>query len=483
MKPIVTLSLLALAPLLARAEEKHVHKADGSCCSDMSKFVGQPAAHAHAHEGENPRVVLKANQVANLGIKTETIAPAKIARTAFALGEILSDPRGESAAAVRVPGRIVELRVALGDRVKAGDTLAVVESRQTGGDPARVTVTALADGTVDEVLAHLGEPVSPETPILRLADHTRLVAIARIPQSAAGALKPGETVARITPEGAPARELVLTSLDPHADPANGTVTARFAFDNKDGALSPGRRAEFRVILSEKEHPVTVPRASVEGDHGDLFVFIENAPGVYEKHPVLLGDGDENRVAVTGPDAGERVVVQGAGSLRYADASAGSLKAALDAAHGHTHGPNGEEPGEEGHTHTHAAGETHSHSHSHDHDEDAHADMSEEDSEDVALEKALKHAEEHEHAGHTHAGETKTGGKTALQAELDAAHGHAHGPNGEELGEHAAPAEKPGFFSGDSGAVFFGTLAVGEAVLLALALNALRKREKKEDANA
>lgn len=472
MKPFITLSLLALAPLAAFAHE------------------------GHDHEAENPHIALKPGQVANLALKTEPIAPAKITRSVFALGEIASDPRGESAAASRIPGRVVELKVALGDRVKAGDTLAVVESRQSGGDPARIAVTALADGTVDEVLTRLGDPVSPDTPLLRLADHTRLVAIARIPQAAAAGLRTGATLARITPEGAGERTLTLDSLTPHADATTGTVTARFLIANGDGALSPGRRAEFRVILSEKEFPLTVPRESVQGEHGDLFVFIENSSGVYEKHPVIVGEGDESRVAVTGPEAGEKVVTRGAASLRYADASAGSLKAALDAAHGHTHGPNGEEPGEAPHNHAAhdntATGGTHTHAdgtvHSDDHDEHDHADMDENDSEDVALEKALKHAASRDHAGHTH-GAPKTAtasgvsGKTALRAELDAAHGHSHGPNGEEPGEHAAPASKPGFFSGDSGAVFFGTLAAGEAVLLGLALTALRRKEKKERTDA
>lgn len=476
MKPFITLSLLALAPLLAFAHEGHTHKADGSCCSDLSKFVAKPEA-AHTHSpGENPRVALKAKQVANLGLRTEKIAPAKIARTVLALGEITSDPRGESSAASRIPGRVVELKVALGDTVKAGDTLAVIESRQPGGDPTRVAVTALAAGTVDEVLTRLGDPVSPDAPLMRLADHTRLVAIARIPQANAAALKPGVTRARFTPEGGETREITLTSLTPHADPVTGTMTARFAIDNKDGALAPGRRAEFRVILSEKEWALTVPRDAVQGEHGDLFVFIENAPGVYEKHPVLVGEGDERLVAITGPEAGELVVTRGAGSLRYADTSSGSLRAALDAAHGHKHGPNGEEPGEEAHDHaptvqpavTPAPAHDHDHAgHNHDHD----------------------HDHDHDHAGHDHAKPATAGGKTtpakpvsgktALQAELDAAHGHSHGPNGEEPGEHAASASKPGFFSGDSGAVFFGTLAAGETLLLALALGALRRKERKE----
>ena len=481
MRHIIALSALALAPLAANAGD--------ACCPDGGKFDAKPAhgeaGHSH-HDGENPRVTLKANQIANLGIKTEKIVPAKIARTAFALGDIQVDPRGESSAASRIAGRVVELKVAIGDTVKKGDTLLVVESRQAGGDPAKIAVTALADGTVIEVLTHLGDPVSPDAQLLKLADYTRLIAEARIPQRYASDLTPGMTLARMKPEGSETREVTLDSFTPKADPVAGTLTARFSIDNNDGALTPGRRVEFQVILSQKEFPVTVPRDAVQGEKGDLFVFVEETPGVYEKHPVKLGEGDERTVSITGPEAGERVVTHGAYSLCYADASNVSLQEAMEAAHGHKHGPNGEEPGEDGHSegdHKHAAGDGHDHA--------GHKHADEDKDHDHAAEKS------DEHEGHVHDAAGKEvavmkGAKTpakpsALQEAMDAAHGHKHGANGEEPEGHDEA--KPGrtglakFLTGDSGWVFFATLAAGEAALLALAVTALRRKNKGGESDA
>lgn len=454
---------LALAPLTLRAAD--------ACCPDGGMFDKPAAGHAHAHgEGGNPRVVVTPEQVANLGLKIERIDSAKIARTAFALGDIVADPRGESAVASRIAGRVVELRVALGDRVKKGDTLAVLEARQPGGDPARVPVLALADGTVTAALTRLGEPVSPDTPLLRLADLTRLVAEVRIPQRFAADLAPGKTRLRMTPEGAAEREVLLDAFTPEADPVSGTLRGRVFLDNRDGSLSPGRRAGFRIVLSEKEYPQTVARGAVQGERGDLFVFVQETPGIYEKHPVVVIDGDENRVALSGPDAGELAVIHGGDSLRYADNGNLPLKAALDLAHGHAHGPNGEEPGaaksddHAGHDHKEGDGHDHESGSGHDHDEDAGHDRGA--PEKPAAAPAPK----------------SSGGKTALQAAMDAAHGHAHGPKGEEIAKGVG-ASSPGFFSGDSGAVFFGALAAGEAVLLSLALIALRRKQSKEASDA
>ncbi len=505
--PLLSLSLLALAPLTLHA--------GAACCGDVSAFVDKPAGAT----GDTPRIALNENQRANLALRVEPVAARRLARTVFALGEFVTDPRGESAVASRIAGRLVELKVAVGDTVKAGDTVAVVESRQSGETPARVALLAAAAGTVDELAVRLGDPVSPDAALMRLSDHTRLVAIARIPQAHAAALKPAETRSRVTPEGGAETTLRLDSLAPRADALAGTVLARFKADNPAGAFTPGQRAAFRVILSESDHAHTIPRDAVQGEHGDLFVFVENAAGVYEKRSVVTGEGDDRFVPVRGVTVGERVVTHGAYALRYAGASAGSLKAALDAAHGHAHGPNGEEldaagaPAAESHpagahkhadgtvhvgahaapeddaapdfdplrpaeshpagTHTHADGTVHVGAH----DAPAHAagPADEEDLNFDPLRPMEAHADDegHDHAGHDHA---------AGEAAADPHAGHNHAPG--EHGKPAAPAKatKP-FFSGSSGEVLLGTLAAGEALLLALALNTLRRRRDKEVSDA
>ncbi len=476
MKHIIPLSLLALAPLAAHAQHAH----STACgCADVSKFVGDAGG-----SDASGRVALSETQRANLGLQTAVVAPARIARTVFALGAIVADPRGDSSAAPRIAGRVVELKVALGDSVKKGDTLAVIESRQPGGPPALVPVAALADGTVTEVLTRLGEPVSPDAALLRLSDRTRLVAEIRIPQNRAGELRAGFTRARLTPSGAPMRELTLHSLSPLADPVAGTVTARFILDNTDGALAPGRRAEARVILAESTLPVAAPREAVQGDKGDLFVFVESAPGVYAKRPVVVGEGDEHLVAIlSGVAAGEKVATKGSFALRYADSSSPSLKAALDAAHGHAHGPNGEElsstkgpaapTGSAGGSP--APGHIHGPDCKHDapapaaHDDDLDAPMADLDLDPLAgLEK--------QGGAHAHGPDCKH--------DATAATPHAHGPDSDHADEKASaasfeiPSLKP-----ESWIVFLATLAAGEAILLGLALTALRRRKDKEVSDA
>lgn len=88
--------------------------------------------------GEGDRVSLTAQQVATAGIDiiSPTVGGNGGSITLPALIE--SDPQATRIVAATLPGRIVELRHNIGDSVKRGETLAVLESREAAGLQAEV---------------------------------------------------------------------------------------------------------------------------------------------------------------------------------------------------------------------------------------------------------------------------------------------------------------------------------------------------------
>ena len=78
-------------------------------------------------------VVLTESGVKNLRIETVEVEETDFEETIFALGRIEAIPLKRSGVSSRIPGRIVELKVALGDIVEAGAEVARLESRQAGG--------------------------------------------------------------------------------------------------------------------------------------------------------------------------------------------------------------------------------------------------------------------------------------------------------------------------------------------------------------
>lgn len=99
---------------------------------------------AEAGHGEEGTVTLTPQQIATAGI--EVVSPT-IGGNGGAIelpATLESDPQATRIVAATVPGRIIELRHNLGDSVKRGETLAVLESREAAGLQAEVQRAAAA---------------------------------------------------------------------------------------------------------------------------------------------------------------------------------------------------------------------------------------------------------------------------------------------------------------------------------------------------
>jgi cobalt-zinc-cadmium efflux system membrane fusion protein len=98
--------------------------------ADGGKSKG-PAPHedeAERHEELPTKVRLRPEVVSSAGIKTAPAGTDSLPATVDLTGEIAADPDRSARLAARVAGRIVEVKVKEGDRVKAGQTIAVLES-------------------------------------------------------------------------------------------------------------------------------------------------------------------------------------------------------------------------------------------------------------------------------------------------------------------------------------------------------------------
>ena len=82
------------------------------------------------HEELPSKVRLSAEVIAAAGIRTTAAVEERLPSTANLTGEIVADPDRSAKVALRVAGRIVDVRFREGDRVKPGDVLLVVESKE-----------------------------------------------------------------------------------------------------------------------------------------------------------------------------------------------------------------------------------------------------------------------------------------------------------------------------------------------------------------
>lgn len=304
------------------------------------------AAEAPAAKSTANTVILNETGVKNLRIETELVEETLFEESIFALGRIEIYPGRRAAISSRIPGRALEVFIKHDHPITKGDVAVIVESRQPGNPPPTVKVIAPISGLVSATHVVPGEPVDPDAVLAEIIDLTEVYALAQVPEHLAGKLKPGLR-ARITVPAVPGEifDADLEHLGAMANAETGTVEAAFHVNNPNLTLRPGMRAEFSIVVDKKEDVFSVPRAALQGDAANRFVYVKdfNLPNAFLKTPVVVGKiNDRSAEIVSGLFPADEVVTRGAYSLAFAGGGSVSLKEALDAAHGHEHAEDGSE---------------------------------------------------------------------------------------------------------------------------------------------
>ncbi len=99
------------------------------------------------------------------------------------------------------------------------------------------------------------------------------------------------------------------------DPVTRTVKVRVSMKNPKGDLLPGMFA--RVDFGDpRSGVVIIPVSAVVTVEGSDYVFVETAPGVFQRRVLMLAHADEQRAIVAkGLEGGEQVVTRGAMLLK------------------------------------------------------------------------------------------------------------------------------------------------------------------------
>ncbi len=322
------------------------------------------ASNIYAAESSNT-IVLDETGVKNLRIETVEVEETDFEETVFALGRIAEIPQNHAVLSSRISGRVIGLEAQEGDAVEKDQILVRVESRQPGNPPPSIELKAPISGLLVQSHIRLGEPVEPDKELLDISDLTEVYAVARVPESQAAKLKPGSKAhIRVSALGEQSLEGEMLRFGTSADKESGTIDAIFKVANPDLKMRPDMRAEFSIVLGQRSDVIGVPRAALQGEPSQRFVYVKHfdLPNAFIKTPVQVGQMNDRYAEITsGLFPADEVVTRGAYSLSFAGGGSISLKEALDAAHGHEHAADGSElkPGaktEAAHTddHDHAA---------------------------------------------------------------------------------------------------------------------------------
>lgn len=254
---------------------------------------------------------MNAARIAASGVSVEPVAAGGLGAEVLAQATIAAEPGGEAVLTARAAGAVSRIDKRLGEPVRAGEVLALVESREAAQiAAARSTAAAKADlarkvfarerrlyelkvsprqdmeaaqaelaaaeadarsaaaamgsaavsrdgrhvlvaspigGRITAVAASLGAFVQPETELFRVTDPSRLQVEAAVTSADAQRVRPGDA-AVIEVGNGETRKAVVRSVTPGVDPETRSATVVLAPAGNAEGLQPGQTVRARITV-------------------------------------------------------------------------------------------------------------------------------------------------------------------------------------------------------------------------------------------
>ena len=223
-------------------------------------------------------------------------------------------------------GKLVEARVNIGDQVKRGDVVAMIDPSRPGEVYRHSPVVSTIAGTVLQAPYSIGDTVSAQSALYVLGNLSALRVETFIPERFVSSIKPGLNAAIIF-EAIP-DETFLAAVDeisPVLDPASRTLRIRLRFVDRQGKavidprIKAGMFATISLVTRTRTNVPVIPRNSVINTYGSWIVFIVDENNIARRHTVELGIENESLFEVlNGVNPGDRVVSAGQNFLSDGD---------------------------------------------------------------------------------------------------------------------------------------------------------------------
>ncbi len=282
----------------------------------MLGLCGFSLAFAHGGEievggGTKGPVHLSDVQQKALGLKVEAAKRRPLSELLYLNGEVRAVPGHQAEVSTRISGQVKQIDIALGDRVKAGQALARVQSRLVGDPPPSVDVSAPMSGIIDIVGVAVGQSVEPTTVLFHIQDSSEVNIVARVYEEDLGKIQLGQTAnVRLLSYPKQTFSGKVTLIGPSLDPLSRTVEVWVKLPNPDGLLKPNLFARVGVVLKQDAAALAIPTAAIIEANGEKFVFVKQK-GAFVRVEITTGTSDDQYTEVTdGLVPGDEVVTQG-----------------------------------------------------------------------------------------------------------------------------------------------------------------------------
>lgn len=239
------------------------------------------------------RTTIARDMAAAAGIKTAVAAPGRLQETIALYGTIKPNAERVRHVVARFPGPIRSVAKQVGDSVRAGETLATVESNDSLQNYAVVAPIA---GVITQRHANAGEVAGSE-PLFVIADYSSLWAELTFFAKDRTRIHVGQRV-KISADGGLISEGVIDIIAPAGDAGQQTLIARVVLPNTDGRWIAGLFVNAAVTVGEIDVPLLVANSALQSFR-DFTVVFAQVGETYEVRMLELGRSNGEMTEVLG----------------------------------------------------------------------------------------------------------------------------------------------------------------------------------------
>ena len=367
---------VAAAVLVAALGGFGVARCTGDTAPTAAETSAKPQEAKDAASADT--LVMTPAAIKDAGVVTETITAGGLGAEIVSQAIVSPSPTGEAIVTARAGGAVTRILKRLGDPVRAGEALAVVESRDAAqiaadrtaagakavlaqkslarerylydqkvsarvdleqaqaeaasaaaeaqrarvaagaanvtSDGRGVVLASPISGRVTSMKVSLGAFVQPETELFRVADPRQIQIDAAVGAADASRLVPGDKAIVELPDGRTV-EARVRAVTPTLSGETRAATA--VLDVAGGVLQPGLAVRVRMMPSRSatSNAIVVPEEAVQSVNGRDVVFVRTANG-FKATPITTGQRSAGRIEIaSGLEAGRAIATRNAFLLK------------------------------------------------------------------------------------------------------------------------------------------------------------------------
>lgn len=294
---------------MAAKDDDHDHEND----KIQEKIVLKKKAEAETDHDEEGHISLSDKAIELAGIKFDKVRLDEIHNDIELPGEIGFNEDRFCKVVPRFPGIVKKVNKKIGDIVKKGDILAIVESNES---LTTYNIKSLISGTVVKKNITIGEFVSNDTNVYEVANLSNIWVNLVVYAKNSKNIKIGQKVkiesigTHIKTEGS------ISYISSFYNRKTRNLIARVVIPNHNGLWYPGTFIKAKIFLKVSEKLPVVSINAVQKIDGEYRVFIPESKNEFKSVDVVLGKRDKNNVQIIkGLKAGDTYISKGAFDLK------------------------------------------------------------------------------------------------------------------------------------------------------------------------